>query len=257
MSYPSQAKMFYNGDWTYARVDFFISELEKIATYGNIQVKPRDHYAIIQARANLNEKFDIDFTFIKCNRRFQMLHQRYPMFQTIITTKGVYWDESNNHVYAPAPLWEMWIKESIIAEAYISIGEPQWEKLQKKFRPRIEPSPTPPKDLVILSSDDDDEGDNIELYPIMNVIEIEGDEEGEGSTKSNDVNQGNVPVIILDPTDKNSTNVPSPPYKFGPWCPSGVTPTKPPNVAKLVKPKKEPLDENSTTSKIMRKLKFP
>ncbi|KAG8379262.1 hypothetical protein BUALT_Bualt07G0070300 [Buddleja alternifolia] len=233
MSYPSQAKMFYNENWTYARDDFFISELEKIATYGKIQLKPCDHYAVIQAGANLNGKFDIDFTFTKCNRRFQMLHQRYSMFQTIITTEGVYWDESNNHVYAPAPLWEMWIKESIIAKAYFSLGEPQWE------------------------NDDDDDEDNTVRYPIMNVIQIKGDEEGEGSTKSNEVNQRNVPIVHLDPTDENSTNVRSPQYKFRPWCPSGVTPTKPPNVAKLVKPKKEPLDEPSTTSKIMRKLKFP
>ncbi|KAG8365813.1 hypothetical protein BUALT_Bualt17G0010900 [Buddleja alternifolia] len=257
MYYPSQAKMFYNENWTYARDDFFISELEKIATYGKIQLKPCDHYAVIQAGANLNEKFDMDFTFTKCNRRFQMLHQRYSMFQTIITTEGVYWDESNNHVYAPAPLWKMWIKESNIAKAYFSLGEPQWEKLQKKFHPGIERYPTPPKDLIILSSDDDDDEDNTVGYPIMNVIQIKGDEEGEGSTKSNDVNQRNVPIVHLDPTDENSTNVRSPQYKFGSWCPSGVTPTKPPNVAKLVKPKKEPLDEPSTTSKIMRKLKFP
>ncbi|KAG8377612.1 hypothetical protein BUALT_Bualt08G0051100 [Buddleja alternifolia] len=139
---------------------------------------------------------------------------------------------------------------------FFTRGTPMGE-VTNFFHPRIERYPTPPKDLIILSSDDDDDEDNTVGYPIMKVIQIEGDEEGEGSTKSNDVNQRNVPIVHLDPTDENSTNVRSPQYKFGPWCPSGVTPTKPPNVAKLVKPKKEPLDEPSTTSKIMRKLKFP
>ncbi|KAG8369191.1 hypothetical protein BUALT_Bualt15G0125500 [Buddleja alternifolia] len=115
-----------------------------------------------------------------------------------------------------------------------------------------------PNEIIILSSDDEDERDNDIFYPIMNVIQIDDDEEGEGSTTSNLVGEGKMSVnVLLDPTNENSTNVKSPQYNFGPWGPSDITPTKPPTLNFLT-PKKEPIEKtSSTTAKIMKKLKFP
>ncbi|KAG8372415.1 hypothetical protein BUALT_Bualt12G0063800 [Buddleja alternifolia] len=120
-------------------------------------------------------------------------------------------------------------------------------------------APTLPTEIIILSSGDEDESENDFLYPIVNVIQVDDDEEGEGSTTSNYVGEGKMLVnVLLDPTDENSTNVKSPQYKFGPWGSSDITPTKPLTVVNLLMPKKKrPLKIHCQPQQIMKKLKFP
>ncbi|KAL8551711.1 hypothetical protein ACS0TY_000691 [Phlomoides rotata] len=91
--------------------------------------------SIIEAREFLNSTFGTDYTDIEVLGRVKKLRSRFNLFNHMISSSGVVWDQENNFVNATTEQWKAWSELYPMSRAYTFNGEPLFAELKLLFGP--------------------------------------------------------------------------------------------------------------------------
>ncbi|KAL8539673.1 hypothetical protein ACS0TY_001328 [Phlomoides rotata] len=110
--------------------------------------------SIIEAREYLNSTFNLDYTDIEVLGRVKKLRSRFNLFNHMISTSGVVWDQVVNFVHASVEQWKRWKEVYPLSRAYTFHGEPLFAQLKTLFGPDEEDDGEGL--ILIVDSEDED-----------------------------------------------------------------------------------------------------
>ncbi|KAG8384009.1 hypothetical protein BUALT_Bualt04G0073500 [Buddleja alternifolia] len=145
-------------DWTEEIDKKFIAVLEAQAQLGNMVHSKID--ALFIAHEEVNDTFGTNFPLHIFRQRPYKLSNRYVVFKKITGYSGVAWDKDANVIRAFPNCWLTWIKDMPLTKAYIYQGESVWDALDVIFGKQREHQVLVNKEVIEISSDDDDDPTN-------------------------------------------------------------------------------------------------
>ncbi|KAL8547805.1 hypothetical protein ACS0TY_007219 [Phlomoides rotata] len=127
MVFPQQSPQddyFYSLMWSKAITEALVTYLLTRQAAGTWVWDSNNLPSIIDAREYLNSTFNTDYTDIEVLGRAKKLRSQYNLFNHMISSSGVVWDQENNYVHATTEQWKAWREVYPMSRAYTFHGEP-------------------------------------------------------------------------------------------------------------------------------------
>ncbi|KAL8524722.1 hypothetical protein ACS0TY_014364 [Phlomoides rotata] len=149
-----QDDYFYSLMWSKATTEDLVTYLLTRQAAGTWSRDSNNLPSIIEAREFLNSTFGIDYTDIEVLGRVKKLRSRFNLFNHMISSSGVVWDQENNFVHATTEQWKAWKEVYPMLRAYTFNGEPLFAELKILFGP--EEDDDGEGLILIVDSEDED-----------------------------------------------------------------------------------------------------